>query len=187
MVLASGSQYRAQLLSRLHLNFSIASPDIDETPLERESTQQTAARLARAKAEVVAKRFPDAWIIGSDQVADLDGEPIGKPGTRAAAEAQLTRLSGKRVAFHTAICLLAGPQPHERIVTTHVTYRQLDSTIIARYLDLEPAFDCAGSAKSEGLGITLIEEMSTPDPTALIGLPLIALTSLLAEAGWAIP
>lgn len=187
LVLASGSRYRAELLRRLHLDFKIAIPNLDETPRANETTRQTATRLAAAKAAAVTGQFPNAWTIGSDQVADLDGEPVGKPGTRHAAEAQLARLSGKRVAFHTAICLQANGKAHESIVTTWVTYRHLSTECINRYLDLEPAFDCAGSAKSEGLGIALIAEMSTPDPTALIGLPLIALTDLLAEAGWRLP
>lgn len=187
LVLASGSRYRADLLRRLHLDFAIAIPDIDETPLPAESAAQTAARLARAKALAVGGKFPNAWTIGSDQVADLNGEPVNKPGTRAAAETQLAQLSGKRVAFHTAVCLLAHGQAHERIVTTWVMYRTLSAATISRYLDLEPAYDCAGSAKSEGLGISLLSEMSTPDPTALIGLPLIALTDLLAEAGRRLP
>lgn len=174
-------------MRRLHLDFVVAVPNVDETPLAHESTRQTAARLALAKATAVAGAFPGAWTIGSDQVADLAGEPIGKPGSRAAAEAQLLQLSGRQVAFHTAVCLLANGKAHERIITTQVTYRNLTATIIQRYLDLEPAYDCAGSAKSEGLGITLLADMSTPDPTALVGLPLIALTELLSEAGWSLP
>lgn len=187
LVLASGSRYRAELLRRLHLDFTIAIPNLDESPLQHESPADTAARLAAAKAKAVAGQFPGAWTIGSDQVADLDGEPIGKPGSRSAAEAQLARLSGRRVAFHTAVCLLADGRSHQKVVTTWVTYRTLTPTTIGRYLDREPALDCAGSAKSEGLGIALIAEMSSPDPTALIGLPLIALTDLLAIAGWKLP
>lgn len=187
LILASGSRYRAELLRRLHPDFTIAIPDLDESPLQHESPAETATRLAYAKAEAVAGKFPGAWTIGSDQVADLNGEPIGKPGSRPAAETQLAHLSGQRVAFHTAVCLLADGRCHQKVVTTWVTYRTLTAETISRYLDREPAFDCAGSAKSEGLGIALIAEMSTPDPTALIGLPLIALTGLLADAGWKLP
>ncbi|MBL8517831.1 MAG: septum formation protein Maf [Betaproteobacteria bacterium] len=187
LVLASGSRYRAELLRRLQIDFTIAVSSVDETPVPGESPMHTAARLARAKADAVSRAHPDAWIIGSDQVADLDGVPINKPGSRGAAEAQLARLSGQRVAFHTGVCLWANGHAHERVVTTEVVYRSLTATTIRRYLDLEPAFDCAGSAKSEGLGITLLSSMSTPDPTALVGLPLIALTELLAKAGWSLP
>lgn len=161
--------------------------DVDETPIANETTRETAIRLAHAKAEAVAGDYPGAWIIGSDQVADLAGNPIGKPGTRAAAARQLAQLSGRQVQFHTAVCLLANKQRFEKVVTTTVTYRSLSTSMIERYLDLEPAFDCAGSAKSEGLGIALLSDLSTPDPTALIGLPLIALTELLADAGWSLP
>jgi septum formation protein len=170
-------------LRRLHLDFEVLVAGVDETPVSGEGTRQMATRLALAKAKAVAPACAGAWIIGSDQVADLAGEPVGKPGNRPAAEAQLRRLSGKRVDFHTAICLLANGRVYQRMVTTGVTYRDLSPGMISRYLDLEPAFDCAGSAKSEGLGIALLSEMSTPDPTALIGLPLIALTDLLSEAG----
>jgi septum formation protein len=187
LVLASGSRYRAEVLGRLRLDFTVVIPNVDEAPTPGETPQQTAARLARVKAEAVGSYQPDAWIIGSDQVADLNGSPINKPGNREAAETQLAQLSGQRVAFHTGICLLANGRVHEQVVTTEVIYRPLNATTIKRYLDLEPAFDCAGSAKSEGLGITLLSSMATPDPTALIGLPLIALTDLLAEAGWSLP
>ena len=184
ILLASGSPYRAELLKRLQLPFEIFVAGIDESPLADETTTAMATRLAREKAAAVQLLRPASWIIGSDQVADLDGNPIGKPGTREAAVAQLARLSGKTVYFHTAVCLLTDANCHEALVTTRVTYRELTSTQISRYLDMEPAFDCAGSAKSEGLGIALISELQTPDPTALVGLPLIALTGMLADAGY---
>jgi septum formation protein len=186
LVLASSSPYRAELLRRLRLEFRIAVAGIDETPLPTETPASTAMRLAEAKARAIAASNPDALIIGSDQVLELCGEALGKPGDRAKAEAQLARLSGQSVTFHTALCLLDSRTnaARNRLVPTSVTFRVLSTASIRQYLDLEPAFDCAGSAKAEGLWISLMSAMRTEDPTALIGLPLIALTDLLNEAGF---
>ena len=167
--------------------FETWSPDVDESPQPAEKPRDTAIRLARAKAEAALARFPAALIIGSDQVADLDGAPIGKPGTLDNARAQLRRLSGNPVAFHTALCVIRGEARHERLVTTHVVFRKLAGAEIERYLAREPAFDCAGSAKSEGLGVSLLSRMNGDDPTALVGLPLIALSALLRAEGFDVP
>lgn len=185
LVLASSSPYRADLLRRLQLDFTVSVAGIDESPLPGETPDKLASRLAEAKARAVAGKHPRSFIIGSDQVADLAGEPLGKPGNRANAEAQLAQLSGQTVVFHTAMCLLDTTRntARSRLVPTTVVFRTLTPANIRNYLDREPAFDCAGSAKSEALGISLIAAMRTDDPTALIGLPLIALTDLLAEAG----
>jgi septum formation protein len=185
-VLASSSPYRAELLRRLRLDFRIAVAGIDESALPNETPVATAARLAEAKARAVAASNPNALIVGSDQVLELSGEALGKPGDRAKAEAQLERLSGQAVTFHTALCLLDSRTnvAHNRLVPTSVTFRVLSTANIRQYLDLEPAFDCAGSAKAEGLGISLMSALQTEDPTALIGLPLIALTDLLNESGF---
>ena len=181
LVLASTSPYRAALLSRLHVPFETIAPKVDESPLPAETPQQTALRLAIAKARAVVNSHPDALIIGSDQVADLDGRSIGKPGDRANAVAQLKMIRGKRVIFHTALCLLnaATGQVHSRVVPTTVTLRNYGDEEIEAYLDKEPAFDCAGSAKSEALGIALMASLEGNDPNALIGLPLIALVEML--------
>ncbi|MGE5615520.1 MAG: Maf family protein, partial [Bacillota bacterium] len=151
--------------------------------------QHTARRLARAKADAAAASWPDAWVIGSDQVADRDGQPIGKPGTLENARAQLRAMSGALVLFHTAVCLrcAARERVSERLVTTEVRFRTLSEAEIERYLAREPALDCAGSAKSEGLGITLLERLSGDDPTALVGLPLIALSEMLRAEGFDLP
>ncbi len=187
LILASGSRYRAELLGRLGIAFRPWSPDVDETPLPGEACAQTARRLARAKAEAAAARFPGAWIIGSDQVADLEGRALGKPGSREAARGQLRALRGRTATFHTALCLLADGVAREALVPTEVAFRPLADDEIERYLDREPAFDCAGSAKSEGLGIALLERLSGDDPTALVGLPLVALARMLREAGASVP
>ncbi len=189
IVLASGSRYRRELLERLGLAFEAWSPAADESSRSGEKPRETAARLARVKAEAAAFRWPDALIIGSDQVADLEGTPINKPGTLDNARAQLRQLSGKAVAFHTALCVLAPAKArrHERVVTTHVVFRALGDAEIERYLAREPAFDCAGSAKSEGLGIALLARLGGDDPTALVGLPLIALCEMLRAEGVEIP
>jgi septum formation protein len=189
LILASGSRYRQELLGRLGVPFQAWSPDIDERPLPAEAPAQTARRLALAKARAAVPRHPAAWIIGSDQVAELGGRPIGKPGTRENARAQLRSMRGQVVRFHTALCLLDASRDHarEEVVTTEVAFRALTDAEIERYLDREDALDCAGSAKSEGLGIALLDRLSGDDPTALIGLPLVALSRMLREAGIEVP
>ncbi len=185
LILASGSAYRRQLLERLRLNFSCDSPDIDESPLVNELPEDTALRLARLKAEAVAARHPGAWIIGSDQVGCLDGERLGTPGSSAAACAKLQQASGRWLHFHTGLCLLQSGSgtAFSALDTCSVLLRRLDSGQIARYVALEQPLDCAGSFKSEGLGIALFERIRGDDPTALIGLPLIRLSELLQRAG----
>ena len=185
LVLGSTSRYRRELLLRLGLPFVVAAPDIDEAALPAEPPAQTAVRLAEAKARAVAFRYPGALVIGSDQVADCAGEPIGKPGTRDAAVAQLQALSGKTVVFHTGVALVDAGSGRCRTALVDVasTFRTLSSTDIDAYLDREAPFDCAGSVKSEGLGIALFDRIESDDPTALIGLPLIALSRLLREEG----
>ncbi len=188
LVLASSSPYRRELLSRLGLSFSVDVPDLDESPAPQEPPAATAARLAREKALAVATRHPGATVIGSDQVADLDGHRLGKPGSRARAIEQLERASGREVVFHTAVCVVdAAGVEHLAECPTRVGFRVLDPETIARYVDAERPFDCAGSARSEALGITLLEYIRGDDPTALVGLPLIALTGLLARAGIHVP
>ena len=188
LILASGSRYRAELLGRLRLSFETWSPEIDETALAGEMPPTTAARLARAKAEAGAAVFPGACVIGSDQVADQGGRPINKPGSPEAARRQLRELRGQHVLFHTAVCLIgASGRRQERLVTTDVVFRQLSDAEIDRYLELEPAHDCAGSAKSEGLGISLLSRLGGDDPTALVGLPLIALGHMLRVEGFPVP
>lgn len=188
-MLASGSRYRRELLERLGLPFETWSPDVDEAPLAAEPPRETAVRLARAKAQAGSRRHPSAWIIGSDQVADLDGRPIGKPGGLDAARRQLRDVSGHTVLFHTALCFWNArlERRHERLVTTDVAFRRLTDAEIDRYLAREPAFDCAGSAKSEGLGIALLSRLGGEDPTALVGLPLIALSAMLRAEGFDVP
>lgn len=188
-MLASGSKYRKELLKRLGLPFRTWSPDIDESPHASEPPRNTAIRLARAKAEAAGKRFSEAWIIGSDQVADLDGKPIGKPGTLENAHEQLRQLSGHTVLFHTALCVWNArlQRRHERLVTTHVAFRRLTQAEIDRYLARERVLDVAGSAKSEGLGIGLLSRLGGDDPTALVGLPLIALSAMLRAEGFEVP
>jgi septum formation protein len=185
IVLASTSRYRAELLTRLQIPFATGRPDCDEAPLADETPAATALRLAVAKAQSVADAHRDALIIGSDQVADLAGMPLGKPGTRERARAQLAAMRGQTVVFHTAIALLdaSAGKVESRLVPTTVQLRPYTNAEIENYLDREDALDCAGSAKSEGLGVALIQSMSSDDPTALVGLPLIALTDLLAGMG----
>ena len=189
LVLASTSIYRRKLLERLGLPFTVARPDTDETPLPDESPQALTERLALAKAEaVLAGAADDTWVIGSDQVAELDSRPLGKPGRHAAAVAQLQSMSGRQVRFLTAVCL-AGPAGRrlQALDITAVRFRRLSDDEIARYIVREQPLDCAGSFKSEGLGIALFEEIDNRDPTALIGLPMIATARLLREAGFVIP
>ena len=189
LILGSSSAYRRALLERLGLPFSIISPDIDETPLANELPAATARRLAREKAQAVAKQLPadqkDTLIIGSDQVAVVGNQVYGKPGNHQKAVAQLQSLSGKTVVFETALCLYdaLNEQAHEELVSTEVEFRELSLAEIESYLKREPAYDCAGSAKSEALGIALLDRLSGNDPTALVGLPLIALCRLLRHAG----
>jgi len=188
LVLGSTSTYRRELLTRLGIAFETARPDVDESPLHGEHPQALAVRLARAKAQAVARENPGAWVIGSDQVAAFDAHPIGKSGAREAAIAQLTAMSGREVVFHTALCLARGQhEALEALDTTRVRFRALSPAEIARYVDAEQPFDCAGSFKCEGLGIALFESIESSDPTALVGLPLIATARLLRDAGFAVP
>ncbi len=185
LVLASTSRYRRELLSRLHMSFETVSPNVDETPLPGESPSETALRLSVLKAQAVAKQVPDALIIGSDQVLMLDEEQLGKPGNYENAFMQLKKMSGKAMVFHTALTLLNSRTGHAqtRDVPTVVHIRKLSDAQIEAYLKKEEPYDCAGSAKSESLGIALMERMDSPDPTALIGLPLMALTEMLMNEG----
>ncbi|WP_101926610.1 MULTISPECIES: Maf family protein [Luteimonas] len=188
LVLGSTSPYRRELLQRLQLPFECVRPDFDETPRAGEAPSALAARLAADKAREVASRVPGAWSIGSDQVAELEGEPIGKPGHRAAAIAQLSAMSGRTVRFHTAVALARDDGGLlETMDCTEVRFRVLDAGTIARYVDLEQPFDCAGSFKCEGLGIALFDAIRNDDPTALVGLPLIATARLLRSVGFACP
>lgn len=189
LLLASTSPYRHALLSRMCIAFDVARPQVDETPLPSESPVALAQRLAAAKAEAVALHHGDAWVIGSDQVAELDGQPLGKPGTRDAALAQLLSMSGRSISFHTALSLvhLGLGRRFDALDTTVVHFRTLNAAEITRYVDAEQPLDCAGSFKSEGLGIALFDAIQTQDPTALVGLPLIATARLLREAGFALP
>jgi len=183
LVLASTSPYRRSLLERLGLAFEVASPQCDETALSGEAPQDTAARLAVLKAKSL--RFPDALVIGSDQVAFSQGKRLDKPGGHATATRQLRTLSGKVAEFHTAVALLDAKNGslQQQVVACRVTFRKLDERTIEEYLRREQPYDCAGSAKAEGLGIALIARIDTEDPTSLIGLPLIALSEMLARAG----
>ncbi len=189
LVLASTSRYRAELLGRLAIPFQTARPQVDETPLPEESPQSTAERLAEAKARAVAQEYPDALIIGSDQVAYLDKQIFGKPGDAPHAIAQLRTMRGQTVIFHTALAVLntRTQRLQQCAVPTQVKFRKLSDEEIDHYVALEQPFDCAGSAKSEGLGITLLEALSGDDPTALIGLPLIALSHMLRQEGLQLP
>jgi septum formation protein len=187
LILASTSVYRRELLERLRIPFSVVSPQVDETPLSGESTVDLALRLAVAKARAVAKDHPDAWVIGSDQVADLRGAALGKPGNFERAMTQLQFMRGATVTFHTALCLMHGEVETTVCVPTEVVFRKLSDAVLEAYLHAEEPYDCAGSAKSEGLGISLLESIKSDDPTALIGLPLIALSGLLWDAGFDVP
>jgi len=185
LVLASTSVYRKALLERLALEFVVASPQVDERPLDGEAPPDTAARLAMLKAQSVRAMHRDALIIGSDQVATSAGRVLGKPGDHASAARQLRSLSGKSADFHTAVALLdaASGRLQSAVVPCRVHFRQLDDARIENYLRREQPFDCAGSAKAEGLGIALIARIETDDPTSLIGLPLIELSAMLERAG----
>lgn len=185
LILASTSPYRRELLSRLGLPFSVENPQTDETPVAGESPENLALRLSEAKARALAKTFPDALIIGSDQVATVNTKIYGKPGNHENAKRQLQELSGKTVNFFTGICLFNARTGHADVrgVPTLVTFRQLGDEEIENYLRREPAYNCAGSAKSEGLGIALLSSMIGEDPNALVGLPLIALCDMLRQQG----
>ena len=189
LVLASTSVYRRELLQRFGLPFEVARPDIDETPLPDEAPQATAERLAVEKARAVAASFEDALIIGSDQVAHMGATRFRKPGTVERAIAQLKTMSGRSVVFHTALALLNTKtgQVQLEAVPTEVRFRPLSDEEIIRYVERERPLDCAGSAKSEGLGITLLDALSGDDPNALVGLPLIALARMLRNEGLALP
>jgi septum formation protein len=191
LVLASTSPYRRELLGRLQIPFEAVAPETDETALTNESPVATAERLAEAKARAVAGRFPDALIIGSDQVAYVAGgsQRFGKPGTQENAIVQLRSMSGKAVVFHTGLCLLnsATGRAHIRGIPTEVRFRELSDAEIHRYIDKEDALNCAGSARSEGLGIALLEYLRGDDPNALVGLPLIALAEMLGAEGVELP
>lgn len=189
LVLGSTSRYRRELLQRLHLAFDVVSPEVDETPRPGETPAAIAQRLALAKARAVAALHPEAVVIGSDQVADLAGDPLGKPGTHERAVAQLRRMSGQTVLFQTAVAVVCAATGFERceLAVVRVVFRDLSDDEIERYLRIEQPYDCAGSAKSEGLGIALLDHIDNDDPTALVGLPLIRTARLLRQAGLRLP
>jgi septum formation protein len=183
--LGSSSRYRKELLSRLNIPFEVAAPEVDETPRLNETPRDLALRLALAKARAVASKYPEAVVIGSDQVADLEGQALGKPGNHANAVKQLQRMRGKTVIFQTAlsvICLATGFEQTD-LATVKVRFRDLTDAEIESYLQAEEPYDCAGSAKSEGLGIALLAAIDNDDPTALVGLPLIRTCHMLSAAG----
>jgi septum formation protein len=185
LILGSTSRYRKELLARLCIPFQVEAPEVDETPQAQEAPKDLALRLALAKARAVAKKYPDAVVIGSDQVADLEGEPLGKPGNHTNAVKQLKRMRGKTVIFQTAlsvVCLATGFEQTD-LAAVKVTFRDLTDAEIESYLKAEEPYDCAGSAKSEGLGIALLAAIDNDDPTALIGLPLIRTCHMLRAAG----
>jgi septum formation protein len=185
IVLGSSSPYRRELLSRLRLPFEVAVPDVDESPREGETPRDLALRLALAKARAVAAQHPTAAVIGSDQVADLQGEPLGKPGDHERAVAQLRRMSGRVVVFQTAVAVVCEQAGFEQVdlAPVKVTFRDLGNEEIESYLRAEKPYDCAGSARSEGLGIALLQAIESDDPTALVGLPLIRTCRMLRAAG----
>jgi septum formation protein len=185
LILASTSPYRRELLSRLRLPFEVMAPEVDERALPGEAPPALALRLALAKARAIATRQPRAVVIGSDQVADLRGEALGKPGTHARAVQQLQRLRGQQVCFHTAVAVVCTDRGFEQasLATVEVAFRDLDDAEIEHYLRTEQPYDCAGSAKCETLGIALLDAIESDDPTALVGLPLIRTCALLRQAG----
>ena len=185
LILGSSSRYRRELLQRLHVPFECHSPDLDESPLAGETPASMAGRLARLKARAVAALYPDAIVIGSDQVADLNGEPLGKPGDHERAVAQLRRMRGQTVVFQTAVAVACAETGCEDMLLApvRVQFRELGDAEIEHYLRVEQPYDCAGSAKSEGLGIALLSRIDNDDPTALVGLPLIRTCQLLRAAG----
>ena len=185
VILASTSRYRRELLGRLRLPFDVQPPEVDETPLPGETPRALAERLALEKANAIARRFPDAVVIGSDQVADLAGEPLGKPGDHARATAQLRRMRGQTLVFQTAVAVVcqATGFVQRDLAPVRVVFRDLSDAAIEAYLNAEQPYDCAGSAKSEGLGIALLDAIDSDDPTALVGLPLIRTAKMLRAAG----
>jgi septum formation protein len=185
LILGSTSVYRRELMQRLRVPFTVAAPHVDETPQPGETPVALARRLALAKAQAVAAQHPEAVVIGSDQVADLDGEPLGKPGTHERAVAQLQKMRGKTVIFQTAVAVVcqAGGFVQQDLAPVRVVFRDLSDAEIESYLRAETPYDCAGSAKSEGLGIALLESIDNDDPTALVGLPLIRTSRMLRAAG----
>lgn len=185
LILGSTSRYRKELLTRLRIPFETSAPDVDETPHSNESPKDLALRLALAKARAVALKYPEAVVIGSDQVADLEGIPLGKPGNHANAILQLQRMRGKTVIFQTALSVVCIATGYERtdLAEVKVKFRDLSDAEIETYLRAEEPYDCAGSAKSEGLGIALLDSIDNDDPSALIGLPLIRTCQMLREAG----
>ncbi|MBA4329779.1 MAG: septum formation inhibitor Maf [Polaromonas sp.] len=189
LILGSSSRYRHELLSRLGLAFEVVSPDVDETPAPGEAPAALARRLALAKARAVAANFPQAVVIGSDQVADLNGLPLGKPGNHERAVAQLRQMRGQTVIFQTAVAVVCADSGFEQVelAAVQVQFRELGDDEIEHYLRTEQPYDCAGSAKSEGLGITLLEAIHNDDPTALVGLPLIRTCRMLRAAGLMLP
>ena len=189
LILGSTSRYRRELVERLHTPFTCVAPDVDETPLQGEAPRALALRLALAKAHAVAAQHPDAVVIGSDQVADLHGQPLGKPGTHERASAQLQRMSGETVIFQTAVAVVCAATGFEQVdlAPVEVRFRTLTGDEIERYLHAEQPYDCAGSAKSEGLGISLLDAIVSDDPTALVGLPLIRTCRMLRAAGLTLP
>ncbi len=185
LILGSTSRYRRDLLERLRIPFTVEAPDVDETPLPLETPQQMACRLAMSKARAVAAKFPDCIVIGSDQVADLEGQALGKPGNHARALVQLQAMRGKVVVFQTAVAVVCQQSGFEQLdlAQVKVTFRDLSDAQIEAYLRAETPYDCAGSAKSEGLGIALLASIENDDPTALVGLPLIRTCQMLEAAG----
>ncbi len=185
LILGSTSRYRRELLQRLQIPFDVAAPDVDETPLPGEAPRQLAERLALAKARAVASAFPHAVVIGADQVADLSGLSLGKPGTHERAVAQLHQMRGQTVIFQTAVAVVCAESGFEAssLAAVRVKFRDLTDDEIENYLRAEQPYDCAGSAKSEGLGIALLESIDNDDPTALVGLPLIRTCKMLQAAG----
>lgn len=185
LILGSTSPYRRDLLARLRIPFDVVAPEVDETPGATENPRQLACRLAMSKARAVAARFPRAIVIGSDQVADLDGAAIGKPITHAAAAAQLRRMSGRVIVFQTAVAVVCAEAKFAEmdLAQVQVRFREFGAAAIETYLLAEQPYDCAGSAKSEGLGIALLDAIDNDDPTALVGLPLIRTCRMLRSAG----
>jgi septum formation protein len=185
LILGSTSRYRRTLLQRLNLPFEVVAPDVEESALSGEAPDATAVRLAQAKACAVAHRYPNALVIGSDQVANLHHLPLGKPGHHLAAVAQLRAMSGQVVVFHTAVSVVCAATAFSKtsLANIRVQFRDLSDAEIENYLQAEQPYDCAGSAKSEGLGIALMQSIESDDPTALVGLPLIRTCALLREAG----